>query len=729
MRLLFRKIEKAREERVDARHFSIVVGGLRLLSADNNEKECTAMSDFSPLSSAQRKPLVWAIQRALVLPALCCGVVQAAETANAPLVLDSTTVTATRTSNSAFELPASVSTVTREQLDDAQADTLSRVLRNVPGVNYGGGPRPAAQSPAIRGLQGPRVILTVDGARRNNEGGVDSPLLLDPDFIRQVDVVRGPMSAAYGSGGLGGVMAFETIRAEDFVEPGEVFGGRLKAGYRSATEAFSSNLTAAAMDDRADVLASVTYRNYDSIHTGKGSEHAEYPNDGDLKSALFKTGFNLNEFNRFDLAYQSFDDEFVGPTNPGGNLLFPFDQELRRRQEQYSGSWSFQDAEQALIDGKLSLYKTRFKLDGESRSVPRQADTTTMTETVGGSLQNSSRFAMGGWVQHRFTYGVDFYKDTSENTSNGQGNSVLPDGELRSLGGFVQDEISFLEKWTLIGALRHDDYQLSSPGQDSTSHNRLSPKVALKYQPWKPFGVFISYGEAFRAPTLTEMFGNLSTNRALFNFRPNPDLKPELSRTKEVGFTLDLANLLAAGDQLRFKATYFDEEVKDLIDQQVVGTYIRQAPFTGLGLVFQRRNVAEAERHGGEIEAAYQYERLSVGLGYSRMRSRNAETNDHLYSPPDKLTLAMQYRLDDNWSLNYQGQFVQAQDYDSTELRQRAGYGLHDIGVAYETRQYRVDLGVSNLFDKAYTTYQQSQANTFSYEEGRSVNLTLSTRF
>ncbi|PRB81554.1 TonB-dependent receptor [Pseudomonas sp. MYb185] len=687
------------------------------------------MYDFSLLSAIPRKPLVRAIRRVCVLPVLFCGVALAAEMSVDSLLLDSTTVTATRTSNSVFELPVSVSTVTREELDDAQADTLSRVLRSVPGVNYGGGPRPAAQSPAIRGLQGPRVILTVDGARRNNEGGVNTPLLLDPDFIRQVDVVRGPMSAAYGSGGLGGVMAFDTIRAEDFVEPGEVFGGRLKAGYRSATEAFSSNLTAAAMGERADVLASVTYRNYDSIHTGKGGEHAEYPNDGDLQSALFKTGFSLNEFNRFDLAYQSFDDEFVGPTNPGGNLLFPFDQELRRRQEQYSGSWSFQNAGQSLIDGKLSLYKTRFKLDGESRSVPRQPDTTTMTETVGGSLQNSSRLAMGDWVQHRFTYGVDFYKDTSVNTSNGQGNSVLPDGELRSLGGFVQDEISFLEKWTLIGALRHDDYQLTSPGQSSTSHNRLSPKIALKYQPWEPLGVFISYGEAFRAPTLTEMFGNLNTNRALFNFRPNSALKPELSRTKEAGFTLDMANLLAAGDQLRFKATYFDEEVKDLIDQQVVGTYVREAPFAGTGLVFQRRNVAEAERHGGEIEAAYQYERLSVGLGYSRMRSRNAETHDHLYSPPDKLTLAMQYRLDDNWSLNYQGQFVQAQDYDATVLRQRAGYGLHDIGVAYETRQYRVDLGVSNLFDKAYATYQQSQANTFSYEEGRSVNLTLSMRF
>ena len=70
-----------------------------------------------------------------------------------------------------------------------------------------------------------------------------------------------------------------------------------------------------------------------------------------------------------------------------------------------------------------------------------------------------------------------------------------------------------------------------------------------------------------------------------------------------------------------------------------------------------------------------------------------------------------------------------AQDYDATELGRRKGYVIHDIGAAYEYKQYRVDLGVSNLFDKVYSTYQQSLANTFTYEEGRSVNLALTARF
>jgi hemoglobin/transferrin/lactoferrin receptor protein len=62
-------------------------------------------------------------------------------------------------------------------------------------------------------------------------------------------------------------------------------------------------------------------------------------------------------------------------------------------------------------------------------------------------------------------------------------------------------------------------------------------------------------------------------------------------------------------------------------------------------------------------------------------------------------------------------------------LRRRSGYATHDVGVTYEHRQYRVDVGITNLFNKGYATYQQSLANTFSYEEGRSFNVTLSVRF
>lgn len=667
----------------------------------------------------------------LLLSSLVPAVAQTADgRADSPIFqLDAVTVTATRTANSGFDLPASVSTVGREQLDDAQANTLSTVLRTLPNVNFGGGARPAAQSPAIRGLLGPRIILSVDGARRNNDGGVNTPLLLDPDFIKQVDVVRGPVSASYGSGGLGGVMAFETIGVDDILDPGRTIGGRVKAGYRSANGEASTNLTAAGRTQGIDLLASATYRDYNTIHTGTGGSGSTLPNDGQLKSGLLKSTITPNDQNRIQLSYQKFADDLTGPNNPGGNLLFPFSQKLKRLQEQYTGAWAFQDSSKSLLDGKLSAYYTKFKLDTESRAVPVLDPTSAMTATFGASLQNSSSFAAASWMRHRVTYGVDFYRDTNKNQSAGSANSVLPDGALQAFGGFIQDEIRILNDWTLTGALRQDSYRLSPSGQSSSSNDRLSPKISLKYQPWSFLGVFAGYGEAFRAPTLTEMFGNLNTTRALFNFRPNPSLKPETSKTKEAGVTLAFDDLLGKGDSLRAKATVFTEDVKDLIDQQTVGTYTRAAPFSGTGLIFARRNVANAERWGGEAEIAYSVDRLSLGLAYSRLRSKDSATGANLYAPPDKASLGVQYRLGDNWTLRYVGQVVADQHHDSTALRRRDAYTLHDIGVAYDRDWYRVDLGVTNLFDKGYVTYQQSQAETYGYEEGRSVNVTLTARF
>lgn len=656
--------------------------------------------------------------------------VAAATEAPSPIFdLDAITVTATRTENRGFGLPASVSTVGREQLDDAQANTLSTVLRTLPNVNYGGGPRPASQNPSIRGLLGPRIILSVDGARRNNDGGVMTPLMLDPDLVKQVDVVRGPMSAAYGSGGLGGVMAFETLSADDILAPGRTAGGRIKTGYRSANGEFSTNLAAAGRTEGVDLLVSAGFRDVNTIHTGTGGSGSTLPNDGQLRTGLIKSTITPNEFNRFQVSYQRFADVLVGPNNPGGNLLFPYSQQLKRRQDQYTGAWSFNDGGKGVLDGKLSAYYTSFRLQTDSRVTPPLDETSTLTATAGVSLQNTNRFDTGPWAQHRVTYGLDYYRDRNSNRSAGSPNTVLPDGALEAAGGFVQDEITLFEDWTLTGALRHDRYRLSPSGQASSDNQRLSPKVSLKYQPWTFLGVFVGYGEAFRAPTLTEMFGNLNTTRALFNFRPNPSLKPETSRSREAGITLAFDDLLTAGDSLRAKATVFSEDVQDLIDQQTVGTYRRVAPFSGTGLIFQRRNVANADRWGGEAEAAYTRGPLSVGLAYSRIRAKNADTGANLYAPPDKLALGVQYRVGDHWTLRYVGQAVADQNYDSTALRRRDGYAIHDVGVSYDRDWYRVDLGVTNLFDRAYVTYQQSQAETYAYEEGRSVNVTFTARF
>jgi vitamin B12 transporter len=94
----------------------------------------------------------------------------------------------------------------------------------------------------------------------------------------------------------------------------------------------------------------------------------------------------------------------------------------------------------------------------------------------------------------------------------------------------------------------------------------------------------LSYGTAFRAPSLFERFGIGS-----FGFLGNPNLKPEQAQGREVGFITDFA---AAGrpDFASFGATYFDQRVRNLI----VGVF---SP------VDTDINLDSAHIHGVEAEA------------------------------------------------------------------------------------------------------------------------------
>ena len=63
---------------------------------------------------------------------------------------------------------------------------------------------------------------------------------------------------------------------------------------------------------------------------------------------------------------------------------------------------------------------------------------------------------------------------------------------------------------------------------------RFSPKLGVRVDPWDNLVVFRSnYGEAFRAPTLNNLFGGSIIGSS--RYKSNPNLKPELSKTWDVG--------------------------------------------------------------------------------------------------------------------------------------------------------------------------------------------------
>ncbi len=663
---------------------------------------------------------------------------QAAPFAPSAATLDPVVVSATRTENPLSSTPASISVVTREDFEDRQAYSVSDVLKTLPNVDFGGGPRPEGQIPGIRGFTGKEIIVLVDGARQNASPGIASPLYADPFFLRQAEVVRGSTSTLYGSGGIGGAMVFRTLTARDLLGPDEHAGADVRTAYASADRSPHYNARFYGQAGMVDAIAAFGYAETGRIRQGGGTTLR--PNDGHAGSGLFKLGLQPGKRLRFDLSHQFYQAGSYRPNNPEADSSLGTPSSIPVQMNRINQEQTVLKAALAGEDGKpdldVTLYHTRLSLSAERNALfPGLPATANVTDTTGASLQQSLRFG-GQTIGQRVTYGIDYYRDHQSAASAGAANPVIPDGTQRVFGAFLQDEISLGKAWKLTPSLRGDRFETavdtSASGQSSNHH--VSPKLALSWQPVPQATLFASYGEAYRAPSISEAYQNLSGRNYLFNFAANPNLKPETARTLELGASFHRNAILAGNDSVRLRGSVYASRVKDLISSTVVGTYARSMPFSGTGTITQYQNVTDARSRGAEIEGLYRVGNLDLSAAYSRVRTTDDSTGAYLYSPPDKLVLGIrqalpQYRV----ALQWNSQFVAAQDYDSTLLRRRPGYAVHNLYMTWyppaARHMLKVDFGIENLFDKRYFSYQSGNAIARVADVGRNAKIALTASF
>ncbi|MGP9802096.1 TonB-dependent receptor [Rheinheimera sp. NSM] len=140
---------------------------------------------------------------------------------------------------SATESALPVSVLAGDALKMRQASTLGDTLKNEVGVHsnfYGG----VASSPIIRGLDGPRVLITQNGLDAGDASrvGPDHSVAAEASTATQIEVLRGPATLFYGSGAIGGVVNVvderiptdNTSRAEWMLQRGSVNNEKLAAG-------------------------------------------------------------------------------------------------------------------------------------------------------------------------------------------------------------------------------------------------------------------------------------------------------------------------------------------------------------------------------------------------------------------------------------------------------------------------------------------------------------------
>lgn len=258
------------------------------------------------------------------------------EAATPAIPLEKLVVSATRTERAIDETPG---TVTATDLRDFTGATLGDMVRGetlvtVPFTFSGAGNaygRGGANSINIRGVEGNRVLLQVDGVRVPDEFrlGGSEPMgrdYFDPELYRRLEILQGSASALYGSDALGGVVTFTTKSPEDYpLSSTRPYAFGLKSGYRTADEGWSAAGTAAVAAGPLSAL--VVYSRREGSENENNGTVAPNPESYESDGLLAKVVWKPAVAHRLEFAAEVFDreafaeaDNREGPGQVGNTL-------------------------------------------------------------------------------------------------------------------------------------------------------------------------------------------------------------------------------------------------------------------------------------------------------------------------------------------------------------------------------------------------------------------------
>ncbi|WP_068079686.1 TonB-dependent receptor [Novosphingobium rosa] len=298
-------------------------------------------------------------------------------------------------------------------------------------------------------------------------------------------------------------------------------------------------------------------------------------------------------------------------------------------------------------------------------------------------------------------------------------------GKSETFGLYGEDRWTITPTLTLTAGLRYDHWR-AFDGQRTTTASALiypsragsgwSPKGVLRWAPAKGWAVQLRAAQAWRFPTVTELFQSASSGGVLV--QSDPHLKPEHATTFDLGTTRDMT---LAGGTLSLGATLFHERVSNTL-------YNQQNAFTGatyyqnIGLVRTRGvELSATGRHlfdglldldgafawqGGKI---LQNANLPASMGKEMPRVPRIRWN--LLA-----TLHPVEKVDATVGVRHEG--AQFSDLLNSDGR-RGGFGYADAYTFVEarlgvhiTRQLQASVGVDNLFNQIRYIYHPYPGRT-----------------
>lgn len=677
--------------------------------------------------------------------------------ANEPIALGDVVVSASGFEQKITEAPASISVISREELQQKRYNNLAQALGDVEGIDIGQGTgKTGGLNISIRGMPSQYTLILIDGRRQNAAGNVTpngfgetSTSFMPPiSAIERIEVIRGPMSTLYGSDAMGGVINIITRKV------GKEWAGSLTQDYtyqenRDFGDTRNTSIYASGplIDDLLglQVRGSLFNREESDLSYGNGvdvSKRGPSPVDGRTNNLGARLTLTPHENHDFGLDVERGRQKYNNDECQLGSLdgqnrdctasattANGYTDELRFEREQialtHTARLGFGTLDSSLMHNRTETIGRTIpgNVIGNSSGIPgtligddRDLETTNLvfdTKLVAPIGESHIATLGGQWWKAEMTDGI-----------------ALDDFEQKTWALFAEDEWRLRDDLALTLGTRYDEHEAFG--------GHISPRAYLVWNTTDNWTLKGGISRGYKTPDLNDLHSGINgvTGQGTIITIGNPDLEPETTTSTEFGVYFDSLEGFNAN------ATLFHNKFKDKI---ATGDPVSNPLCAGNngGTCAQQINIDEAVTQGLELAASWNFApawTLSANYTYTDSEQKSGDnkgepltnTPEHLanaklaWQTTDRLNLWLksEYRGErarftskyENLA-NTNGSYSTNQSIYDTLGKNTKAYTLFHLGGSFKASEnVTLNAAIYNLLDKdfvkgkAYTTYANSGA-------------------
>lgn len=575
-------------------------------------------------------------------------------------------VTATRFAEPEASILAPVNIITRDEIDRLQAQTVTELVRTLPGVgviDYGG--RGQSSSLSVRGGTSAQTLVLLDGMRVNSvTSGAADLNALPLNQVERIEYVRGARASLYGADAIGGVINIITRPDPGTNEHvlhagGGTNGGKEAAWHSAATVGQTGQLKVAAgyADETGYNVHPVAGVNDGDQHGHTGyNALVDYQHLLNEQVNLFGSARWFRNIGQYDNSYSSsFGDQHQRMETWSDNQLYQL------------GGRYHQGAYQSTLQADMGRHDdynyqaSQSHDDAQDRTYIRHYQLSWLHD-----LQLNDDWRGGS--------GVDWRREELASGSMSSGTAYPNGAQGRNNTGLYALAQYQHQAWQAELSGRTDD------NQQYGRHNTWQAGAGWRF--YQTYRISARYGTGFRAPSFSDLYYPDAYTPG------NPDLKPETSRNREL-----MLDGVTAG--VTWRATAYRNDIADLI---------QWSPDASSGL-WQPENVGQARVNGLELDGEFDTGPLSHRVALDVKDPKNVLTNKQLQRVAKQ---EASWTVQGEWqqwqpavTWRYQG----ARYDDAANTTRMGGYTTLDTALGYRaTPAWTIKAKASNLLNHGYET-------------------------